>query len=122
MEVRGPGSRAAPSSTVLCGALEGTYPIGLAATTDWLCRLAASVESPIRITLTASTPARRMPSTSTCPCARRLSTPEAYRMPRPTARPSSTETSAPARVASPRSEEHTSELQSRGHLVCRLLL
>src|SRR5690625_7074243 len=25
-------------------------------------------------------------------------------------------------VASPRSEEHTSELQSRGHLVCRLLL
>src|SRR5690625_6663366 len=28
--------------------------------------------------------------------------------------------SPPARV--PRSEEHTSELQSRGHLVCRLLL
>src|SRR5439155_2951211 len=26
------------------------------------------------------------------------------------------------RVAAPRSEEHTSELQSRGHLVCRLLL
>src|SRR5690625_6896744 len=25
-------------------------------------------------------------------------------------------------VSSPRSEEHTSELQSRGHLVCRLLL
>src|SRR5690625_2625550 len=25
-------------------------------------------------------------------------------------------------VAEPRSEEHTSELQSRGHLVCRLLL
>src|SRR5690625_6711500 len=25
-------------------------------------------------------------------------------------------------VRSPRSEEHTSELQSRGHLVCRLLL
>src|SRR5690625_3649553 len=30
---------------------------------------------------------------------------------------------APARCGScPRSEEHTSELQSRGHLVCRLLL
>src|SRR5437870_10465750 len=29
---------------------------------------------------------------------------------------------APAYVASERSEEHTSELQSRGHLVCRLLL
>src|SRR5437660_6058177 len=27
-----------------------------------------------------------------------------------------------ARVLAPRSEEHTSELQSRGHLVCRLLL
>src|SRR5207253_5285192 len=26
------------------------------------------------------------------------------------------------RFPSPRSEEHTSELQSRGHLVCRLLL
>src|SRR5690625_5432067 len=26
------------------------------------------------------------------------------------------------RVSTPRSEEHTSELQSRGHLVCRLLL
>src|SRR5437870_8356306 len=26
------------------------------------------------------------------------------------------------RVVRPRSEEHTSELQSRGHLVCRLLL
>src|SRR5215510_15400172 len=32
---------------------------------------------------------------------------------------------APPRLASrprPRSEEHTSELQSRGHIVCRLLL
>src|SRR5215208_6270004 len=27
-----------------------------------------------------------------------------------------------ARGSKPRSEEHTSELQSRGHLVCRLLL
>src|SRR5207253_6343446 len=29
---------------------------------------------------------------------------------------------APASQAATRSEEHTSELQSRGHLVCRLLL
>src|SRR5690625_6410370 len=29
---------------------------------------------------------------------------------------------APYRCCAPRSEEHTSELQSRGHLVCRLLL
>src|SRR5690625_6421918 len=28
----------------------------------------------------------------------------------------------PARPSGPRSEEHTSELQSRGHRVCRLLL
>src|SRR5690625_7057136 len=30
--------------------------------------------------------------------------------------------SSTAIMRSPRSEEHTSELQSRGHLVCRLLL
>src|SRR5690625_7975716 len=29
---------------------------------------------------------------------------------------------SPKRSGRPRSEEHTSELQSRGHLVCRLLL
>src|SRR5690625_6362020 len=29
---------------------------------------------------------------------------------------------SPVRAVGPRSEEHTSELQSRGHLVCRLLL
>src|SRR5439155_15860606 len=39
------------------------------------------------------------------------------RMPYPTHRPP-----APPHRATPRSEEHTSELQSRGHLVCRLLL
>src|SRR5437660_12562145 len=32
------------------------------------------------------------------------------------------ETAAPSPGAFERSEEHTSELQSRGHLVCRLLL
>src|SRR5690625_6922913 len=31
-------------------------------------------------------------------------------------------TTVPAPCTRPRSEEHTSELQSRGHLVCRLLL
>src|SRR5690625_5756806 len=31
-------------------------------------------------------------------------------------------TTEPTIIASSRSEEHTSELQSRGHLVCRLLL
>src|SRR5690625_3351874 len=38
-------------------------------------------------------------------------------------RPSSIRTpGSPLGLFSPRSEEHTSELQSRGHLVCRLLL
>src|SRR5439155_11312099 len=44
---------------------------------------------------------------------------------RPIARPSSPEFEcgpAPRREPGTRSEEHTSELQSRGHLVCRLLL
>src|SRR5690625_1812571 len=35
---------------------------------------------------------------------------------------SGSSTAAAATLASTRSEEHTSELQSRGHLVCRLLL
>src|SRR5207253_11505218 len=37
-------------------------------------------------------------------------------------RPSATWPDSPTRSAFCRSEEHTSELQSRGHLVCRLLL
>src|SRR6266702_5566965 len=37
-------------------------------------------------------------------------------------RPPATCPRCPRRPASRRSEEHTSELQSRGHLVCRLLL
>src|SRR5437870_11514020 len=37
-------------------------------------------------------------------------------------RSSRSSTRSPKADLSPRSEEHTSELQSRGHLVCRLLL
>src|SRR5439155_2664618 len=46
----------------------------------------------------------------------------------PSISPAATPTASPPRVTrtgasfDPRSEEHTSELQSRGHLVCRLLL
>src|SRR5439155_18358318 len=36
--------------------------------------------------------------------------------------PSPIRSPPPTRPSSSRSEEHTSELQSRGHLVCRLLL
>src|SRR5690625_6210275 len=41
---------------------------------------------------------------------------------RPPVIPGRIETSVGADLAILRSEEHTSELQSRGHLVCRLLL
>src|SRR2546422_8119341 len=41
---------------------------------------------------------------------------------RPAARGAALQPSAAARLREPRSEEHTSELQSRLHLVCRLLL
>src|SRR5207253_10921540 len=50
---------------------------------------------------------------------RRRPRPHGRRAPRPRpARPQGPPAPQPAR----RSEEHTSELQSRGHLVCRLLL
>src|SRR5215217_8489730 len=41
---------------------------------------------------------------------------------RPTTRTATTRSPARSSTASPRSEEHTSELQSRQYLVCRLLL
>src|SRR3712207_8528406 len=41
---------------------------------------------------------------------------------RPTAAPRPTPPAPPPAPAPPRSEEHTSELQSRQYLVCRLLL
>src|SRR5690625_6329489 len=49
--------------------------------------------------------------------------PPAFSWPRLLRRASSRSPPMPSMVATPgRSEEHTSELQSRGHLVCRLLL
>src|SRR3712207_7932444 len=42
--------------------------------------------------------------------------------PSPLVRFPSSQASPPARIPLPRSEEHTSELQSRQYLVCRLLL
>src|SRR5687768_17750622 len=47
-----------------------------------------------------------------------------FRSPRVSDRPSSTASTStqPSRTGTARSEEHTSELQSRLHLVCRLLL
>src|SRR5439155_23908885 len=63
------------------------------------------------------------------PCAGRPETSRPRRTPTPAracgsrpSRPRSGPASPPPRTAGARSEEHTSELQSRGHLVCRLLL
>src|SRR5437870_8423251 len=42
--------------------------------------------------------------------------------PAPSPKPRPGDTTGQGRGGSARSEEHTSELQSRGHLVCRLLL
>src|SRR5439155_27380383 len=50
---------------------------------------------------------------------RRLDLREMGRQPRPQERQGA---AVPCDVRNGRSEEHTSELQSRGHLVCRLLL
>src|SRR5690625_6477788 len=43
-------------------------------------------------------------------------------LPYPSSFPSTVWVRTPPHPPTPRSEEHTSELQSRGHLVCRLLL
>src|SRR2546422_3009259 len=58
------------------------------------------------------------------PPRRRASGPAGGSAPRPGRRATACDrpTRAVRRTAAPRSEEHTSELQSRLHLVCRLLL
>src|SRR5690625_6711759 len=63
------------------------------------------------------------PLSVVCPCTRRWLGPAE---PRPTSSESRAvpifEMVSRVKFCCPRSEEHTSELQSRGHLVCRLLL
>src|SRR5439155_22485182 len=56
------------------------------------------------------------PAARALPCGRQLLGGHGPRVPLPGHR------GGPARWPGSRSEEHTSELQSRGHLVCRLLL
>src|SRR2546429_3381273 len=60
-------------------------------------------------------PARLADRTQSAPQARRLYAARRQRYPR-------CQTAKPCHLAVTRSEEHTSELQSRLHLVCRLLL
>src|SRR6266702_6641050 len=61
---------------------------------------------------------RRPPRSTLFPYTTLFRSPARRRRARPRGRPG-----APARCPAPgRSEEHTSELQSRGHLVCRLRL
>src|SRR3989442_10632122 len=63
---------------------------------------------------------RRPPRSTLFPYTTLFRSPSRCR-PRRTRRPVS-DSPRPARSSSTRSEEHTSELQSRPHLVCRLLL
>src|SRR5207253_10883555 len=63
---------------------------------------------------------RAVPPRRGRPCRQRLCPPRPPAGPRPGRAPR--RSSGAARARRRRSEEHTSELQSRGHLVCRLLL
>src|SRR3712207_7707114 len=63
-------------------------------------------------------PAARPPRRGAPPAGARVEPPARARRLREVSRPSP----APRRLTQPRSEEHTSELQSRQYLVCRLLL
>src|SRR5437660_12362595 len=81
-----------------------TYHSRLIATLRCLVFFFLMMRPPPRSTLFPYTTLFRSPCPGTVPCASA------------TARP------APTSSGAPRSEEHTSELQSRGHLVCRLLL
>src|SRR5689334_23577919 len=71
----------------------------------------------------ASSPrATTSPSEPTSPSTTATSSTPARCWPASRARPPRPRTSPAVYPASPRSEEHTSELQSQFHLVCRLLL
>src|SRR3712207_8739804 len=64
----------------------------------------------------------RPPSPSTTPAIRSDSFTRSSSAPRTTVSPSAKQPSKATSGSSSRSEEHTSELQSRQYLVCRLLL
>src|SRR5690625_5708420 len=77
---------------------------------------------PAALSLHAALPISSRPTR--CTATSRWTTPIASPRPRRTTPPARTRRRRPAATCwcGPRSEEHTSELQSRGHLVCRLLL
>src|SRR5207253_5186644 len=101
-----------------------------------ICSLNARADvptAPLQISVASlSTPSASFSGNAGCPPSGRLrsSRSSLWKNPTPAARsedpsetlPASLRSTHPRRVASDRSEEHTSELQSRGHLVCRLLL
>src|SRR5258708_14634845 len=71
-------------------------------------------------TLFRSEPDRQIRPDSRCPLAGRRAQPLRSRLRR--SAPDDSHLPAPGRAAAAGSEEHTSELQSPDHLVCRLLL
>src|SRR5687768_18273086 len=80
------------------------------------------IRRPPRSTLFPYTTLFRSTTASSTACSRASS--DGWRSPTPSSPTSATRSSTSARGGrrSPRSEEHTSELQSRLHLVCRHLL
>src|SRR5690606_9750783 len=74
--------------------------------------------------LATTIPPPELPRTDILPCppVMRILPPPAPRFPRPVLVAFSAVTSGRSRVLLSRSEEHTSELQSRENIVCRLLL
>src|SRR5258708_24468688 len=65
---------------------------------------------------------RRPPRSTLFPYTTLFRSRHAPTAPRPHLAPSAPKRAVPARASAARSEEHTSELQSPDHLVCRLLL
>src|SRR5207253_10451439 len=85
---------------------------------DLSCLLRAFVVSPLTLPRSSASPGCGSPAAGVgpSPASRCTSAHRAGACVPPSPRPP-----APGRWAEVRSEEHTSELQSRGHLVCRLL-
>src|SRR5690606_41837054 len=104
-------------SLYVSGDFDGVHPHHLPFPTRRSSDLTWAPPTATSTTATLLKATRCGPSSSRASCSLRPSTPR--RSGRP---PSGSSTGAPRRTSRSRSEEHTSELQSRENLVCRLLL
>src|SRR5215208_7419461 len=111
-----PGTRAAPRQT---SCREERYMSPDRRTTGYVAEAAArAAAEPERSVLTPQVD----PSVTATPAAPGAPVPDLGRTSEAIGRPASRSVQVTILTALARSEEHTSELQSRGHLVCRLLL